>query len=67
MGQFIIEIENKDKEAVFLEFMKQLDFVSIKQNDSNLETQQIINDISESINQLKEKKTIPYKGKIISI
>ena len=60
-------IQNKEKESVFIEFLKQIDFIKIWKKSKIGEMDLISKDISDSINDLRNDNTITWKDKKVSL
>jgi hypothetical protein len=67
MQQLIINITNESKARSFINFLKQLDFVKIEKVNVNKQILDFQNEISESLEDLKNQKVSSWKNKKVSL
>lgn len=63
MKQVLLSMSDSKKAQTLLAFLKQVDFVQVKETDKYLEMAKIEAEIAESLNDLKKGNIIPWKGK----
>lgn len=63
MKQVLLSMSDSKKAQALLAFLKQVDFVQVKETDKYLEMAKIEAEIAESLNDLKKGNIIPWKGK----
>jgi len=66
MGQYIIDIQNREKESVLIEFLKQIDFIKIWKKSKIDEMDLISKDIFETVKDLRNENTTTWKNKTVS-
>ncbi len=64
MQQLIINIINESKAQSLINFLKQLDFISIEKVNTEKQILEFQNEISESLKDLKEHKVTSWKKKL---
>ncbi len=67
MQQLIINITDKSKARSLINFLKQLDFIKINEVNSDEQLFEFQNEISDSLNDLKEHKVTSWKNKKVTI
>lgn len=67
MGQYIIDIQNREKESVLIEFLKQIDFIKIWKKSKIDEMDLISKDIFETVQDLRNENTTTWKNKTVSL
>ncbi|MBC8486112.1 MAG: hypothetical protein H8D45_08735 [Bacteroidetes bacterium] len=67
MGQYIIDIQNREKESVLIEFLKQIDFIKIWKKSKIDEMDLISKDIFETVKDLRNDNTTTWKNKTVSL
>jgi hypothetical protein len=67
MQQLVINITDKSKAQSFISFLKQLDFIKIKGVYSEEQLFEFQNEITESLNDLKEHRVSSWKNKKVTI
>lgn len=67
MQQLIINITNDSKAQTFINFLKQLDFISVEEVNVEKKLDEFQYDISESLNDLKDHKVSTWKNKKVTI
>ncbi|MCD4790352.1 MAG: hypothetical protein K8R37_10155 [Bacteroidales bacterium] len=67
MGQYIIDIQNREKESVLIEFLKQIDFIKIWKKSKIDEMDLISKDIFETVKDLRNENTTTWKNKTVSL
>ncbi|NVO02743.1 MAG: hypothetical protein HXX09_08540 [Bacteroidetes bacterium] len=67
MQQLIINITNDSKAQTFINFLKQLDFISVEEVNLEKKLDEFQYDISESLNDLKDQKVSTWKNKKVTI
>jgi len=67
MQQLIINITNESKARSLINFLKQLDFVKIEKVNSNKQILDFQNEISETLEDLKNQKVTSWKNKKVSL
>ena len=67
MQQLIINITNDSKAKSFINFLKQLDFISIEEVNVEKKLDDFQYDITESLNDLKDHKVSTWKSKKVTI
>ena len=67
MQQLIINITNDSKAQTFINFLKQLDFISVEEVNLEKKLDEFQYDISESLNDLKDHKVSTWKNKKVTI
>ncbi|MFH1321532.1 MAG: hypothetical protein ABII90_12890 [Bacteroidota bacterium] len=67
MKQVLLSMSDGKKAQTLLAFLKQIDFVQVKETDKYLEMAKIEAEIAESLNDLKKGNIIPWKGKKVTL
>ncbi len=65
MQQIIINIKDENKAKYFIDFLKQIDFISIEKNENEIKLKEISEEIIESVNNVKNNKVKSWKNKKI--
>ncbi len=67
MKQVLLNMSDSKKAHTLLAFLKQVDFVQVKETDKYLEMAKIEAEIAESLNDFKKGNIIPWKGKKVTL
>ena len=67
MKQVLLSMSDNKKAQTLLAFLKQVDFVQVKETDKYLEMAKIEAEIAESLSDLKKGNIIPWKGKKVTL
>lgn len=67
MQQIILNVNNESKAKSLIEFLKQIDFIDIKQVIKDKKFSQMENEIKESLNDLKKGNVSSWKNKEINL
>jgi len=67
MQQLVIQITDRSKARYLIKFLKQLDFVKVREVDTNEQLKEFQQGISESFKDLKERRVSLWKNKKVNI
>lgn len=67
MKQVLLNISDSKKAQVLLAFLKQIDFIQVKEADKYLEMAKIEAEVAESLNDFRKGNIIPWKGKKVTL
>ena len=66
MKQVMLSMPDDKKAWALLAFLRQIDFVQVKEADKYLEMAKIEAEVAESLNDLKKGNTTPWKSKKVT-
>ena len=67
MKQILLNISDSKKAQTLLAFLKQVDFVQVKETDKYLEMAKIEAEVAETLNDIKKGNIIPWKNKKVTL